>query len=383
MTTLVADVTPEAPVTGRSARGFRPRWPETAARRWTLRVALAMPYMVVAMIADARGVISVANLRLEQAGSLIDWGADDLSFVSEIYPPIPVAIARLLPGGALVLGFVGALCAGVVLQVLWERLHQRAVPAWLTVLLLASVGATPVFFYSSTQDLVAFIGMAFFALAIAGLLRFAVEADTEGGFQCGLAFGVAAMCDPATAVYAIAAGVAAPFVAWRRYREEPGAALATLAVVLTPTLAAFGGWMFLDWRFSGSGLHLFEEPTFLAFPGGVVDTIARELGYLLVNIAITPVFVVTAVLIARRRPLALGAHALMLLSILVTHVLGIHVDAGQGLVIIAGVAVLTVGAAPSRAAAGLLGAAAIAQIGLTWTFVRPDTMIDMTIRQVF
>jgi hypothetical protein len=362
--------------------GFRPRWPSSRGRRWLLRLALAMPYAVVVIVASRRDIVSEPNLRLERAADAIDWGADDLGFVTEIYPPIPVAIANVLPGDVWWLGLVGAACAGVVLQVLWERLHQREVPAWLTVLLLASVGLTPAFLYSSTQDLVVFLGMALFAFAIAGMLRFAVEGDTEGGFQCGLAFGVAAMCDPATFVYAIVAGIAAPLVASRRYRNEPGAAAATLAVILVPTVSALAGWTFLVWRFTGELFSpLPDDPAFLDFPGGVLDTIRREGWIRLQSLVIMPVFLVTVAAIARRRPIALGAHALVILAILVTQVLGIHLGSGQGLVIIACIGVLTVATNPGPTMRVALGVAACAQIVLNWSLMPADSVMEAFIRQ--
>lgn len=368
----------------RSSLGFRPRWPTSAAHRWSLRLALSLPYVVLAVVADARGITSTPNQQLEQQAALIRWGSDDLSFVSDIYPPIPVAIARVLPSSALWLGIVGALCAGVVLQVLWERLHQRRVGTGTTVTLLASVGAIPAFWYSSTQDVAAFFGMALFTLAIAGMLRFAAEGDTEGGFQCGLAFGAAAMCDPATAVYAFFTGLAAPFVASRRYRDEPGALVATLAVIITPTVAAFAGWAFLGWRFDGTAFaSLADDPAFMAFPGGVWDTVVREVGYLLVSVLITPVFLVSLGLMAHRRPVAVGAQLLMLFSILITRIVGVQLGSGQGLVIIACTGVMTVADAPTRTVRYLLGAAAVAQIGLSWLVIRADSPIEVFVHDLF
>ncbi|MGB0113689.1 MAG: hypothetical protein WBP59_10745 [Ilumatobacteraceae bacterium] len=364
--------------------GFRPRWPERRAHRWVIRLALSLPYIVLAIVANERGIRSSSNQDLEAAANTIDWGSDQLDFVANIYPPVPVAIANLLPSNPVWLGIVGAICGGVVLQVLWERLHQRNVDLWLSVLLLASVGATPAFLYSSTQDLEAFLGMALFALAIAGLLRFTVEGDTEGGFQSGLAFGVAAMCDPATAIYAFFAGIAAPLFASRRYRNEPGAPFATLLVIVVPTVAAFSGWAFLEWRFAGTAFSpLRDAAGFLDFPGGVWDTIVREAGYLLLAVAVMPVFVLTAALMGIRRPIALGAHGLMLLSILITRVVGIHLGSGQGLVIIACVGVLTVGASPSRTVKTLLGLAAVTQVALNWVTIRPGSPIDQFITHLF
>jgi hypothetical protein len=379
-----ADARQSGWVASPSSIGFRERWPASRGRRWLLRLALATPYAILAIVAYRRDIVSEPNLRLERAAGTIDWGSTDLGFIENIYPPIPVAIANVLPDDVWWLGLVGAVCAGVVLQVLWERLHQRQVRTWLIVLLLASVGLTPAFLYSSTQDLVAFLGMALFTLAIAGMLRFAVESDTEGGFQCGIAFGVAAMCDPATFVYALLAGIAAPLLASRRYREEPGAATATLAVILVPTVAAFAGWTFLVWRFTGELFSpMQDDPAFLDFPGGFWATLRHETWLRLQSVVIMPVFLLTVIAVGRRRPLAIGAHALVLLAVLITQVVGIHLGSGQGLVIIACIGVMTVATNPGTKMQAGLAVAAVAQVVLNWRLTPPDSMISRFVDQLF
>lgn len=352
------------------------RWPASRLHRWMLRVSLGIPYMWVAVIAQHRGIVSEPNERLHAMGDVIEWGSDDLSFLDQVYPPIPAAMASLLPDGAIWSGLVGAVCGGIVLQVLWERLHLRDVPPLLTGLLLASVGAIPAFLYSTTQDLAAFVGLALFAMAMAGLLRFAVDGDTEGGFQCGLALGVAAMVDPATIVFAICFGLAAPLVAWRRYRALDGAVAATMTVVLFPPLAAFLGWAFIEWTFTGGVFEsLGTREEFLAFPGGAWATIGREITALGARLVATPVFVVAAILIARRRPIALGGQFVALAAILTTQILGINLGVGQGVLILASIGVATVEAAPGRRAQIVLGVAACAQLPLQWYPWRTSTAV--------
>ena len=356
--------------------GLRERWPATASRRWLMRLALAEPYALLVLVADARGIASPENLRLERAGELVDWGADEFTWVAQAYPPVPTALASLLPGGVVMLGFVGAVCAGVILQVLWERMHQRSVPAVPMALLLLSVGATPAFLFSSTHDLAAFLGMSLFTVALAGLLRFAVDGDTEGGFQCGLALGVAAMCDPATAIFAVLLGIAAPLVAWRRYRGEPGAVSATFAVVLFPTVAAFAGWAFLEWRFTGGAYaSIRTDPLFLDFPGGVLATLVREIGWMVQRLAITPVYVVVAVLLVARRRTAFLVPILPPLAVLLTQFLGLHLATGQGLVILATAALMIVPADPSRRVQFALALAAVYQVTLAWIPWRPGMSV--------
>ena len=348
-----------------------------------LRVVLGLPFVVVALIADRRGITSDANQRLEEAGRSIDWGADRLDFLGAVYPPIPTGVAAVLPGGALWSGLVGALAGGVVLQVLAERLRVREVPTWLLVMLVASVGASPAFIYLSTQELAGFLGMALFAFALAGLLRFAVDGDTEGGFQCGLALGVAAMCDPATAVFAAFMAIGAPLVAWRRYRGQEGAVSATLAVVIFPTVAAMGGWAFVEWQFTGAAFASVRAlPDFLAFPEGVVDGLRSEFIAVFRRVLITPVFVISAVLIARRRPIAVGGQVMALLSLTVTQWLGLNLGTGQTLVIIASIGLMTVPWRPSRPLEIILGISCVVQIGLSWIPWRPALPVTQFVERL-
>jgi hypothetical protein len=367
-----------------AGEGVTQRWPASAGWRWLLRLALAEPLAIVVLIAHARGIVSDENQRLESAGQIIDWGSDDLAFVSQLYPPIPTAIASILPGGALTLGFVGALCAGVLLQVVWERLRRRRVPRLLTAALLLSVGATPAFLYAATQNLPAFLGLALFAVALAGFLRFAVEGDTQGGFQCGLALGLAALCDPATIVFAAVFGVAAPFVAWQRYRAEPGAVPATCAVVVFPAAAAFAGWAFVEWRFTGGAFAtLRRDPALLDFPGGAGRTAVRELRWVVQRVVITPVYTVAAVLaVSRRRDLAV-APWLPLMAVFLVQFLGIHLANGQPLVILGTVAVMFLPAGLPRATQIAVGAVALLQVALAWVPWRPNHPVAVFVDQLF
>jgi hypothetical protein len=192
------------------------------------------------------------------------------------------------------------------------------------------------------------------------------------------------MCDPATFVYALLAGIAAPLLASRRYREEPGAATATLAVILVPTVAAFAGWTFLVWRFTGELFSpMQDDPAFLDFPGGFWATLRRETWLRLQSVVIMPVFLLTVIAVGRRRPLAIGAHALVLLAVLITQVVGIHLGSGQGLVIIACIGVMTVATNPGTKMQAGLAAAAVAQVVLNWRLTPPDSMISMFVDKLF
>lgn len=278
-----------------------------------------------------------------------------------MYPPIPIALASLLPGGAAALAVVGALVAGTILHALWERLHLRESPAWLTFALLVTFGSTPAFAYLATEDLTGFIGLGLFAIAVTGFLRFATQGDTEGGFLCGLALGVAVACDPVALVYAVCIGAAAAPVAWGRYRGSTGAARASALVIAFPALAAVAGWSFLQWRFTGSASAWIRDlPGAFEFPDGVAGGLADALRRVGVGLLLSPLFVVTQALLVRRRIEALLVAALPVVGLVVSLWLGLRAAAGHAVVLLGMLAVLSIPRRPPPRLAALLGLVAVA-----------------------
>jgi hypothetical protein len=344
----------------------RRRWPETALARWGLRLALASPYLALATWLTSRQVPAGQNLRLESSAGLVEWGSRDLgSFIGSMYPPAPIALASLLPGGANGLGFVGALTAGVVLHLMWERLHEREVPGWLIGVLLVGFGCTPAFAYLSVEDLSGFVGLGLFAVALAGFLRFAAAGDTEGGFVCGLALGVAVACDAVSPIYAACLGVAAPFVAWHRYRGEPRSARASALVIAFPAMGALGAWTFLQWRFTGSAFGwLTDVPGAFEFEDGVWAGLGDSFRRAGIGLVISPVFVLTQVLLVRRRREALLVASLPLVGTATSLWLGLRVASGHTVVLLGMIALMSVPRRPTRPTSVALAAASVLGLAL-------------------
>jgi hypothetical protein len=338
------------------------RWPAAPAQRWLLRLALAVPYLALAVAVAARDVTSGANQRLESAGAAISWGSSDIGeFLGQMYPPIPVAVASLLPSGASALAFVGALVAGSILHALWERLHVRETPAWLTLTLLVTFAATPAFAYLTAEDLTGFVGLGLFAAAVTGFLRFATVGDTEGGFLCGLALGVAVACDPVGLVYAVCLGAAAAPVAWSRYRGQTGATRASALVIVFPAIAALLSWTFLQWRFTGSALDWLRDlPGAFEFNDGVVGGLGEAARRVGIGLAVSPLFVVTQVLLVRRRAEAILVALLPIVGLIASLWLGLRTPAGHTIVLLGMLGVLSVPRRPSRPLAAILGVVAVA-----------------------
>jgi hypothetical protein len=335
-----------------------------------VRLALSLPFMALATLIAARDLASGSNVRLEQSGSVIAWGSRDLgNFIGVLYPPIPIAIASILPGGAAMLGFVGALAAGVMLHVAWERLRLREVPGWLIVVLLVTFGATPAFAYLSTQDLSGFIGLGLFTLAVSGFLRFATDGDTEGGFMCGLALGVAVACDPVALIYTVCLSLAAAPVAWQRYRGETHAVRASALVIGFPAVGAVLGWTFLQWRFTGSAFGwLTDAPGTFDFPEGVWGGLADSFRRGAIGLLISPLFLLTQSLLIWRRREAVLVAVLPVVGLSVSLWLGLRTASGHTIVLLSLLALMSVPRKPSKLMASLIASTAV--LGFALVFYR-------------
>jgi hypothetical protein len=293
----IPDLYPAAP----NGSAARRSWPARRASRNGLRLAIAAPYVALAFKAHAGGFSDDANATLRAHAGTIHWGSSDLSFLGKLYPPLPTGVAALLPS-TIALAVLGALGAGVIIEALGARLRDRGM-SWPALLaLLFTFGASPAFALTATTDLRAFMALTFLALALEGFLRFAFAGHTHGGFQAGLAIGLAALCDPTAIVCAFGFALAAPLVARARFRHEQAAGRATAAVLLFPTVAGLLGWTFLCRRFDGTAFGwLHDAAPDLGFGHGVLTQlgdVTRALGRPLL---FSPVFMLAVLLLVLRR----------------------------------------------------------------------------------
>ena len=188
-------------------------WPDSGARRWAASVGLAAPMIVLAVVADRRAGASAGTTLLIERGALVrSEGFDGLRWA---YPPIPTFVAGILDE-ALVVSIAGCVLGGAAGFVVIQRMYARGLPAWLQVLIVASIGLVPSTWYVFTQDTDGMMGLALLVIALDGFERFAMEGETLGGFVTGLALGAAVVCDPSAIVYAVALAVAAPLAAAAR-----------------------------------------------------------------------------------------------------------------------------------------------------------------------
>jgi hypothetical protein len=342
------------------------RWPRSTHARWSLRLALAAPYVLFAELTSSISGASAANIALERRAAALHWSFG-LGWVNRSYPPIPLVLARLLPDEPRSLAVLGALCTGILVQLTAERLLLRSIPPATAALLTASVAVMPVFWFVATTDLSTFLTLCFLSVALTGLLDFTFNHSTDSGFIAGIAFGLATMCDLAALSYAIAGGLAAFIVPpSARDTREFARRRAAATVVLFPSVAAMLGWIFLEWRFTGNWTRSFTiaDPTLLVFDHGVWGAFRSALGSTVHDLAFTPLLVVAATLLLTRRPSASLAVAAMVGCVLVDSWLGLGIGGASTVLLLAAVSLVVLPERPSPHERLLVWSAAILQVAV-------------------
>jgi|HubBroStandDraft_1064217.scaffolds.fasta_scaffold15693_2 hypothetical protein len=301
------------------------RWPSRTSARWATRLLLALPFVALGEVASHLGLAAPLNAQLHAHAASLQW-TSGLGWVSQSYPPLTLALARALPGGVFALAIAGAVCAGILIQLTIERLVLRSVPLRVAPVLVAGIVFTPVFWYAATQDFGAILTLTLLSVALTRLLDFVVNRSTESGFVAGLAFGAATMCAPAVPVFALAGGLATVLVTGEGTRtREIARTRAAAAVIVFPSAAALVGWMFLQWRFTGSWVASFshQSPGVLRFRTGVLRSLESAGSLTVHDLALAPVLVITAAFLLRRRPLGSLACALPVVCVIADQWLGV------------------------------------------------------------
>lgn len=332
------------------------RWPATVTRRLLLRLALCLPYLALAGWAGTSGAVSDQNAALARAARSMGSGLRFMAYPS----PVPLLVARLLPDAAVSLAMVGALCAGGVLHICWERLVRAQVPSWLIAMLLVGLGASPALWLTAAGNVAGMMGLAFFSVAMAGTLDFVFSSRTSSGYAAGVSLALAVLCDPIAVAYAAALLAATPFLFWRRFRHEPYLVRSTLAVLAFPTVAVLGFWAFLGWRFSAGAWHplalIAPFPGVLHPPFGGALAAGRSASLLGRQLLCSPIFAVSALMALRRRLVNAVAFLFMPVFLLLASLVGIHAPAVQGVVALDVLGLLAVPTRPRRSAAALYAA---------------------------
>ncbi|MDO9591182.1 MAG: hypothetical protein Q7J04_08585, partial [Microcella sp.] len=226
-------------------------FPRDPLARWMLRLGLAAPLVLVALLLSSVPYSdSTPNADLIDSLATIDWNRGDAEWLALLYPHVSIMVSAGNPFGRLGLSLVGAIAAGFLLQKVAEIIAQRAIPRSTGIILIIALAANPLFAYFALENLPGFLALTFFGLALADVVRFVNWGNTESGFRAGILMMLSAFSDPSGILYAMIAVFASPFLRHGR-PAAPGLRAANMLVIAFPTLGAFATIAFLNVLFFG------------------------------------------------------------------------------------------------------------------------------------
>jgi hypothetical protein len=355
-------------------------FPSTARARWSIRAAFAAPFLAIAMISAAPTVSSITvNQTTVDHVSTLAWDRADVAWISQLYPPLGTVLVRLIPGGTAGLAVVGALVAGVLLQLLLEVMVQRRFEWWKSAVFLVAIGANPLFAYTATGNFEAFLSIAFFGIGAINMVRFVSSGNTKAGFEAGILFMLAALADASGLVLVVAAAITAPLLSVAR-RAESGARWSNVLIVLFPTIAVIGAVMFLQLLFGRDPLSVFEnavhyDPALLT----MVPHLFTSLDGVLI---LAPVVSGSALALLSRRPGSILIAVFVFAALVFGYVFGLIPEnsAGNVFLIMTMMGIAVIPAARTVRASVLITVVGAAQVVIAWTAAvnRPITLSWMS-----
>ncbi|TKR22985.1 hypothetical protein FA014_13555 [Cellulomonas hominis] len=346
-------------------------WPARPAARWGLRVALALPFVAVALLSRAAGWVPAANEALADRGALVRWGDSGLAWIAEVFPPLSAALSSVLGGSTLAMSLLAAVVLGFTLQRLAAVLVREGAGPWATAAVLGTLVLTPPLYYLAANDLVSLLGLALLVLALDGIAAFVEQRSTEAGFRAGIALGVAVMLDPGAWLYALTLAAVAPFFARRAGRSGRRANEATVAVLLFPAAAALGFWLYASWWFSADPLGGMEAATPAGWlPGGAGPAAVDALRQIALALLAAPLVLVASTVRAVRDPWSLIAPGIAVVGLYLSLWLGLREAAGQTWIVLTALYVLLLAPrAPGPRRRALIVVAALVQVAIGWLVV--------------
>lgn len=357
----------------RGNRGAPPRtrfdaFPRVAFARWMLRLGLAAPLALIALLHSLLPApAGTPNADLIASLASIDWNRGDAEWVALLYPHISIMLAAANPFGRLGLSLIGAVAAGFLLQKVAEIIAQRAIPRSTGIILVIALAANPLFAYFALENLPGFLALTFFGLALGDVVRFVNWGNTESGFRGGILIMLAAFSDPSGILYAVIIVLASPFLRHGR-AAAPGLRAANMLVIAFPTLGAFATIAFLNVLFFGTPWPTSDVE---AIFGGIAPGIAAltalystPTGWLIA----APLASAWLVALIVRRPRSIVVSTIVFLLLNVAFLLGaFHPGAaGATFSLLTLLAIALIPAARTVATNVLVDLVAILQIAIAW-----------------
>jgi hypothetical protein len=329
----------------------------------------ALPYLAVtwaASYSSATTQLATPNQQLLVHIAHIDWNRADVTWIGDIFPPLSTLLAAAIPGGQTGLAIAGSLVAGIFLQKVLEIMVQRKFPVGTTSILMVALAANPLFAYTVTQNFPAFLGLAFFGLGIADIVRFVAWGNTQSGFRAGLLLMLAVLSDLSGIVYVLTAASAAPFLRLGRSHQQ-GARGANVLVIVFPTLAAIGSIAILNLIFTGRALGSTGRGLLAGTPARFAqlpELFQQPSGWFL----IASVLSAWVIAIIVRRPGSIIVSTLVFVAILGSFVIGLIPagSAGNTFILMTLMAIALVPTRKEMITIVLMDLIAVLQIAIAW-----------------
>jgi hypothetical protein len=344
-------------------------FPRDPLLRWAMRLLLSVPYLLVAWIASATNGslgLNTPNQQLIERLSTVDWNHAGAGWIGQIYPPISTLLATVIPGGRAGLAVAGAIVAGIFLQKLIEIMVQRRFPRSTAIILLLAIGANPLFAYTALENFPAFLGLAFFGIAISDLVRFVAWNNTRSGFRAGMLLMLATLSDLSGLVYVMTSALAAPFLRLARAHQK-GARWANVLVIVYPTVSALAAIVFLNFVFTGLPFGDFGRSVVAGTPerfGRLGEVLLSVNGLFLV----APVLSAWLIALIVRRPGSILVSSLVFGAVLGAFVVGFipSGSAGNTFILMTVMAIALIPTAKERVTTILVDIVAVLQIAIAW-----------------
>ena len=352
----------------RAPMGRLDPFPRDGLMRWGMRFLFALPGLFVTWRASEGSVdvLDTPNQQVLDHVATLDWSGTDVAWVGDIFPPLSTLLIAAIPGGRLGLAIVGSLLAGVMVQKVLEIMLQRGFPKSTAIILTIALAGNPLFTYTVTENLPAFLGLAFFSFGIAEIVRFVAWRNTQSGFRAGLFLMLATLSDLSGVLYVLVAVVVAAFLRLGR-SEQPGARAANLLVIVYPTLAAITALLLVNVMFVGNPLG--ELATRIT-TGSLERLASLPAVYSELNgwLLFAPVASAWLVAIIVWRPASILVSTMVFVAINAAYVWGLLPDgsAGNTFIIMTLMAITFIPMARGPVTARLVDLVALGQIGIAW-----------------
>ncbi|MEP7288754.1 MAG: hypothetical protein ABI947_23630 [Chloroflexota bacterium] len=258
-----ASLPTQAPHLNPRSRGLEPTVADQISGRTHLFgiLLLSLPFLGLGLLMNNLLFLSDSRAQIvARALIAIDRGRLELSGLS--YPPLPSILTLLRPDPS-TLAIAAALSAGAIVWILWTQLCQTRLSLVTRIVLLAGFGLAPSTAFLATQSFSEIFALLLFLVAWYSFLQFTLSGETWGGFAAGLVLGLGFYINLYAALYGLMYALASPF--FQRWSKDDSpklrrqGALSGILIIIFPVGMALLTWIYLNWIFSGDGLHFLTD----------------------------------------------------------------------------------------------------------------------------